>query len=703
MTDTEVTLPEDPQAYVEQVMAEIAEEVRLRRASGDLPPKLERELDELFLAHSPVAGRGGDLGDALRMVDAATFIDPVVPVESERAAGAVVKKGMRSLLLWYVGWLTHQMSQSASAVSRALHIVDDRLQELERQVEGQRVPAAGVVEFPGLQRADAWWVEPAIAAVAKVPGRVLHAACGDGWLVRRIIAAGGDAYGVDPRSRLIDTAMLGTLDLRGEPVGEHLRAVAAAGLGAVVLSGTVDGMAGAERGQLLGAIGTRLAPGGTLIVHSVTRQAWEAADAPPEADLAAGRPLRPEAWCSLLDQGGYEAVALSGPGRPGLPRHRGPGRRHLAVRASGAVSAAAGGPVAVHQFIATLNPHDATATHTLQLRAALRAAGWRSEIFAEAIHDDLAAEAFKHWMYPEHAAPGDVAIYQFTTSSAVAGYLAERGLPLILDFHNFTGPEYFAGWEPRSVRRAAAAADELALLAPAALLGLAKSPFSRQELSRAGCRHTVVVPVLADYRRVTEVPDARVAAELARLQAGGGADILFVGRIVPSKAQHELVKALWAYRRLYDGQARLHLVGGTSSFEYTKALQDFVDDLGLSAAVRLPGQVSDAALAAYFGAADVYLSLSAHEGFGVPLVEAMVAGVPVVTRGAGAVSDTVADAALVLAAADPSYVAAAVHRVCTDEQLRATLTAAGARRAAELSGDAAAGIIEAVAAVVGRP
>ncbi len=121
-----------------------------------------------------------------------------------------------------------------------------------------------------------------------------------------------------------------------------------------------------------------------------------------------------------------------------------------------------------------------------------------------------------------------------------------------------------------------------------------------------------------------------MAAELAHLGAGGGADILFVGRIVPSKAQHELVKALWAYRRLYDPKARLHLVGGTSSFAYTKALQEFVDDLGLSAAVRLPGEVSDAALAAYFGAADVYLSLSAHEGFGVPLVEAMVAGVPVV-------------------------------------------------------------------------
>jgi len=367
------------------------------------------------------------------------------------------------------------------------------------------------------------------------------------------------------------------------------------------------------------------------------------------------------------------------------------------------VSAAAGRPVAVHQFIPALNPHDATGTHTLMLRDALRAAGWRSEIFAEAIHDDLASQAYKHWMYPEHAAEGDVAIYQFTTSSAVAGYLAEQGLPVILDFHNFTGPEYFAGWEPRSVQRAAAAAEELALLAPQAVLGMAKSPFSERELRRAGCRRTTVVPVLADYGRVTDSPEPRVAAELTALGAGGGADILFVGRIVPSKAQHELVKALWAYRRLYDARARLHLVGGTSSFEYTKAVQGFAHDLGLSAAVRMTGEVSDASLAAHFAAADVYLSLSAHEGFGVPLVEAMVAGVPVVTRGAGAVAETVAGAALVLATGDPGYVAAALQRACTDDRLRTTLVAAGRRRGAELSGDAGAAlIVDAVAGVVSR-
>ena len=81
-----------------------------------------------------------------------------------------------------------------------------------------------------------------------------------------------------------------------------------------MLSGTVDGMAGGERAHLLAAVSTRLAPGGTLVLHSVSGAAWDAPGAPPEADLAPGRPLRPDTWCRLLEQGGYEAVAQLGPG-----------------------------------------------------------------------------------------------------------------------------------------------------------------------------------------------------------------------------------------------------------------------------------------------------------------------------------------------------------------------------------------------------
>jgi glycosyltransferase involved in cell wall biosynthesis len=365
------------------------------------------------------------------------------------------------------------------------------------------------------------------------------------------------------------------------------------------------------------------------------------------------------------------------------------------------LNAAAGAPVAVHQFIPTLNPHDAAGTHTLMMRDILRGAGWRSEIFAETIHDDLASEAYEHWMYPGHAAERDVAIYQFTTSSAVAGYLAERPMPLILGYHNVTSPEHFAVCERN---REARAVEELRQLAPRAALGLAVSAYSEVRLRRAGCRRTAVVPVLADYGRVVEEPDPRVVAELqaAKVRAGGGIDVLFVGRVVPSKAQHELVKALWAYRRLYDLRARLHIVGGTTSFRYLEAVRGLVDDLGLTEAVRIVGEVSDASLAAYYGAADVYLSLSEHEGFGVPLLEAMTAGVPVVARGAGAIPETVGGAALLLSSGDPTYVAAALQRVCTDEALRSFLVASGLTRLGELTGDdVARRVIAAVSEVAG--
>jgi glycosyltransferase involved in cell wall biosynthesis len=338
---------------------------------------------------------------------------------------------------------------------------------------------------------------------------------------------------------------------------------------------------------------------------------------------------------------------------------------------------------AIHQFVPALIPRDATGSHTLLLRDALRAAGWRSEIFAEATHDELLAESFPLDEYPRHARPGDVLVYQLSTSSAVADFLLARPEPLVLDYHNITRPELSERWDPEPARRSAEALRQLAALAPRSVLGLADSRYNEIDLVDAGCPRTAVVPVLVDLDRLVAAPDHRVAARLAAEKAGRGADWLFVGRVVPSKAQHGLVKALWAYRRLYGPTARLHLVGPTPSNRYLAALRAFIADLDLHGAVRITGEVSDAALAAYFDAADVYVSASLHEGFGVPLLEAMHVGVPVVARSAGAIAATVADAGLVLDGAGPSTIAAAVHRVLTDRPLRDRLVAAGRRQVTE--------------------
>jgi glycosyltransferase involved in cell wall biosynthesis len=338
------------------------------------------------------------------------------------------------------------------------------------------------------------------------------------------------------------------------------------------------------------------------------------------------------------------------------------------------------------------------------LRAALRAAGWRSEIFAEATHDELVGETLPLESYPSHAAAGDVLVYQFSTSSVVAEVLEERPEPLVLDYHNVTDPKFDEAWDPVAGARSADAREQLGRLAPRAVLGLADSAYNEADLVAAGCRRTAVVPVLFDLGRLAADPDLRVAARLAAEEPATSTDWLFVGRVVPSKAPHDLVKALWAYRRCYDPGARLHLVGPTPSGHYLRALRQFAEDLDLAEAVRIAGEVSDAALAAYFDAADVYVSASAHEGFGVPLREAMACGVPVVARAVGAVAATVGDAGLLLERSDPALVAAAVRRVVTDTTLRDALVAAGRRRVGESTlAEAAQRAVAALATVAGPP
>jgi hypothetical protein len=297
-------------APFDDVVAEIDAEVRRRRASGDLPARLERDLDELFLAYSPMGGHHGGMEDALRMVDAATFVDPVVPVASAKSGGALVKRTVRQLTLWYVGYVTHQVNQFATASNRALHIMAEQVDALRRAVELQALPPAPVVTAEWAQRAGAWWMAPALSALSDAPGRVLHAAAGDGWLVHTLSARGIDSYGVDPRPRAGHDA---TGELREEGVLDHLRAVSSGALGGIVLTGVVEALAPGERRVLLEAISDGLAPGGCLVVHSLSRREWEGPDAPLEADLAPGRPLRPETWRRLLGDDGFIVTTHDGP------------------------------------------------------------------------------------------------------------------------------------------------------------------------------------------------------------------------------------------------------------------------------------------------------------------------------------------------------------------------------------------------------
>jgi len=336
----------------------------------------------------------------------------------------------------------------------------------------------------------------------------------------------------------------------------------------------------------------------------------------------------------------------------------------------------------VHQLVPSVVPFDATSGHTLQVQQALREAGFESEIYALAVHPDFEdrVRLIGDLRGPQRA--DSHLLIQFSSVSALGDIALGRRERLAVNYHNVTPPEFFRRWSPGIVRHLQASLVQLAQLSRRAGFGIGDSAFNVGELHRAGIAGCATVPVLMDMAERKVEPDPAVAAALVRRRSDLGAMWLFVGSIAPHKAQHRLVQALALYRRAYDPAARLILVGRAMSASYADALQRYIGALGLVDAVEMTGAVDQRQLAAYFAGADVFVSASAHEGFGVPLVEAMAYDVPVVARPAGAVAATVGDGGIVVPDGTPPALAAAVARVLHDDNLRRHVVAAGHKRVA---------------------
>ncbi len=337
----------------------------------------------------------------------------------------------------------------------------------------------------------------------------------------------------------------------------------------------------------------------------------------------------------------------------------------------------------VDQVIPSLASRDAIGVHTLNLRNGLRAAGMDSDVYYGSFTPDVEHEG-RPVTELGRAGRERWLLYQASIGSPVYDILATRPEPKLVNYHNITPAALLRDWEPNVAYEAALGRTQLARLAGQSRFAVADSAFNESELHALGYEGTAVVPLLIDMATKSDEPDPALAALLCERKArDGGADLLYVGKISPHKAPHDLVKMLDVLRRLYNPAARLHLVGSPLGETYEPVLRAFVAELGLGDAVNLAGSVTGAELEAYYRAADVFVIASDHEGFCVPLGEAMGHGVPIVAYGVTAVPETVAGAGLVLPDKSPVAFAAAVGRVTSDPELHSVLARAGLARAAE--------------------
>ena len=338
----------------------------------------------------------------------------------------------------------------------------------------------------------------------------------------------------------------------------------------------------------------------------------------------------------------------------------------------------------VNQWLPAAHRGDAVGDNARVMRDLFRAWGHDADIYALSIDDDMAGEV-RPWSDPQ-SQRGDVTILHFAVPSPMTQAL--RTLPgvRVLHYHNVTPAHFFAPFDAGICRMAAEGRRELATLADRVDLALGVSEFNRRELEQLGFLRTGVLPIVVDTARLT---GARRVPAIERMIQDDFANILFVGRIAPNKKIEDHIRMAEHYKRYVDIRYRFIFVGRYDAVpKYYAAIRALIREYQmLPERFIFTGPVFDDELAAYYRNAHAYVSLSEHEGFCVPLVEAMAMDVPVLAYAGAAVPETLGGAGVSFAPKDLEQAAELLGGLIYDEPFREGVLAGQRRRVQDFGRD----------------
>ena len=329
----------------------------------------------------------------------------------------------------------------------------------------------------------------------------------------------------------------------------------------------------------------------------------------------------------------------------------------------------------IHQLVPNLAYGDAISNHALAMRDYLRSLGYESDIFVQYLDERVAnkAKVFKANAINKKAG----LLYHHSIGSELTSYAVEHPGPNCLIYHNITPSKYFEPYRPDFAKILEHGLSDLKQLSSSFSLSVGDSAYNASELKAHGFENSAVLPIAVNPCKWNHPPDSDLMVKLQ----DGKANLLFVGRIAPNKCQDHLVIAFWHYLTM-DPKARLIIVGkGTPGDSYCAHLANTIDKYGLTQHVVLAGQVNDSELHAYYRTADLLWSMSEHEGFCLPLIEAMWFDVPVLAYKSTAVPETLGEAGIMFTSKeDLVSVAALAKLLARDEDLRTKVLRAQRRR-----------------------
>jgi glycosyltransferase involved in cell wall biosynthesis len=334
----------------------------------------------------------------------------------------------------------------------------------------------------------------------------------------------------------------------------------------------------------------------------------------------------------------------------------------------------------VNQWVPAAHEGDAIGDSARRVRDALRTRGIASDLYALTIDESLRADVLP--FDDPGATRGDATIFHFALPSPMTERFAALGGRRVLQYHNITPAHFFAPYDPSLARLASLGRAELASLAGRVDVAFGDSEFNRRELEELGFERTGVMPIAIDLNRITYAPRRPALEEALDDEL---TNILFVGRMAPNKRIEDHIRLAEHYKRYVDGDCRFVFVGRYDLVpRYHATVRSLIVTYRmLPERFVFTGPVPDADLATYYRMADAYVSLSEHEGFCVPLLEAMAADVPVLAYASTVIPETLGGAGLQFAPKDLEYAAELLGMLVYDDAVRGRVLEGQRRRVAD--------------------
>lgn len=323
----------------------------------------------------------------------------------------------------------------------------------------------------------------------------------------------------------------------------------------------------------------------------------------------------------------------------------------------------------IFQIVNTLNFGDAIGNDVIAKKHVIEDMGIKTAVYAETIAEKVREPGcYKLDKFPKLAAD-DILIYHMGNGSPLNLAVAELNCRKIMVYHNITPYEFFSIDSPVAAENC----RQGLLHMNGAMKGkfnayIADSEFNRQNMIDMGYapQDIEVIPVCVPFDDYKQTPDAPMVRRLS----DGITNIVFVGRIAPNKKHEDIIRAFAYYKKHVNPDSRLILVGSANTTGmYYRDLMDYIEELGAEDIV-FPGHISFAQILAIYKTAHVFLCMSEHEGFCVPLLEAMTFDVPVIAYDACAVPETLGGSGIVVDDKDPVFLSKVMDAAAKDEGLR---------------------------------